>query len=127
MVEEAVEEDTVHVEGNVQEVESDVIYVDRMFNDENEAYDAYNSHPLGKGFGVFKGELLNLEQTRRYYGCNLFVIKEGQRKSDKRLAGQDVLFPRDIHCDYIARMKIVLNDMGEWVLVKFIAEHNYPL
>lgn len=44
VIEEAMEGDTV------EESESDITYVGRVFNNENEAYDAYNSYALAKGF-----------------------------------------------------------------------------
>lgn len=31
------------------------------------------------------------------------------------------------HCGCLAMIEIVVNDMSEWVVVKFIVEHNHPL
>lgn len=33
---------------------------------------------------------------------------------------------QDTLCDCGARMEIVINDMAEWVMIRFIAEHNHP-
>lgn len=50
MVEEAGKAYSIHIEDNVEEVESDDIYVGMIFDDENEAYDTYNSYMSLKGF-----------------------------------------------------------------------------
>lgn len=52
IVEHAMEGDTVHLE----DAESDVVYVGRVFNDENEAYHAYNCYALTKVFRVRNGK-----------------------------------------------------------------------
>lgn len=98
-----------------------------VFNNENETYDEYNSYMLAKGSGVHKCKTTKFrthgETIRRQFVCN----KRGHKKCVKRLEGQDVLFPRDTLCACPARKEIILIDMAELVLVKFIAKHNHPL
>lgn len=43
IAEETGEMDMVHVEDNAEEVELNDVYVGKVFGDENETYDAYNS------------------------------------------------------------------------------------
>lgn len=49
------------MEENTEEVASIGIYVDRVFDDEEEAYDAYNSYAMGEGFCKCKNK------TRKVY------------------------------------------------------------
>lgn len=48
LIEEIEEGDSDHVEDTSAEVESDDIYVGRVFRNENEAYDAYHAYALAK-------------------------------------------------------------------------------
>lgn len=125
--EEMEEMDSEYVGQACEEVESDDIYVCRVFRDGDEAYNAYDAYALAKGFGIRKGKTSKsrTDQTiiRRQYLCN----KDGRKRVDKRSEGHDIQFLRDTRCDCPAKIEVVLNDMSEWVLVKFIAEHNHPL
>lgn len=51
-----IEEQGGDIKDNVGEVESNLIYVDRVFGDEEEAYEDQNSYALLKGFGVCKSK-----------------------------------------------------------------------
>lgn len=42
---------SVHIDENTKEVESDGIYIGRIFGEEEEAYDTNNLYTLTKGFG----------------------------------------------------------------------------
>lgn len=55
------------------------------------------------------------------------VTKKVIKRVKTRLDGQDVLFSLDTQCDSLIRIKIVINDIIESVLVKFITEYNQPL
>lgn len=48
--------DSIHIEENIKEVESEWHLFSRVFDDEEEAHDAYNSCMLAKGFGICKRE-----------------------------------------------------------------------
>lgn len=48
LIEEIEEGDSDHVEDTSEEVESDDIYVGRVFRNENKAYDAYHAYALVK-------------------------------------------------------------------------------
>lgn len=82
--EEMEERDSEYVGQVGEEVESDDIYVGRVFRDGDEAYDAYNTYALAKGFGTRKGKnsKSRTDQTIiwRQYLCN----KEGRKQVDKR-------------------------------------------
>lgn len=52
MAEEAGVEDPLQAEDNVEEAESDELYVGQVFTNEDEAYEAYNTYALTTGFGV---------------------------------------------------------------------------
>lgn len=79
MAEEAREEDPIHAEDNVEEVESDEIYVGKVFSNEDEAYEAYNTYALTTGFGVYKGKFTKFRTDgkiiRRQFVCNKKDIK----------------------------------------------------
>lgn len=50
------ERDSVQSEKNIKEIQSNYIYVGRIFIDEEKACHAYNSYALSKGFGMRKGK-----------------------------------------------------------------------
>lgn len=76
-----VDEDTNPIADEDKEVESEDIYVGRTFGDENEAYDAYNSYVLAKGFGVRKGRISKSRTDQKVIRRQFLCKKEGRQKS----------------------------------------------
>lgn len=72
ITEEAVEGD--NADGNV---ESEAIYVGRVFNHEDEAYDVYNSYVLVKGFGVRKDRTAKSRIDGKILRAQFVCNKEG--------------------------------------------------
>lgn len=79
MAEEAGEEDPIHAEDNIEEVKSDEIYIGKVFTNEDEAYEAYNTYALTTGFGVRKDKTTKFRTDgkilRRQFVCNKNDIK----------------------------------------------------
>lgn len=73
-VEENGEGDPVHVEENIEEVESNNIYVSQVFGDEENAYDDYSSHTLAKEFGIHINKTtksrIDHKRLRKQFVCN---------------------------------------------------------
>lgn len=57
--------DPIVEKDNVEEVESDDIYVDRTFGDDNKAYDAYNLYVLTKGFRIRKNRISKFRMDQK--------------------------------------------------------------
>lgn len=88
-------------------------------------YYFYNAYALVKDLVPEKGKPLNLGRIRKSYRVSISVTKKAINK--KMSEGCEVQFQRDTRCGYPTRIEIVLNDMLECVVVKFIAEHNHLL
>lgn len=89
---------------------------------EEEAYKAYKHMQYWKDSEYVKARLLSPGQIRRFV-----YNKEGDKILDKRQKKQSVQHPRETRCGYPSIVEIALNDVSEWVIVKYITEHNYPL
>lgn len=97
IVEDVVDGDLFQVEDDVEEVESDVIYVGRVFDDENEAYGSYKSYALAKSFGVRKHKTTKSRLDQKKWG-EFVYNKEGHKMSDKRLEEHGVLISQATRC-----------------------------
>lgn len=69
------ERDSVHVEGKTNEVESNDIYIGKVFGDKEEAYDIYNLYLLVKEFGIRKSKIRKCKPCIKYYEDILPITK----------------------------------------------------
>lgn len=67
----------------VDEVELDDIYVGRIFGDENEPHDAYNSYALTKGFGIRNDRILKSRTDPKVIHRQYLCSKEGKNVETK--------------------------------------------
>lgn len=68
----------------------DDIYVDMTFGDKNEAYVAYNSYELAKGFGIRRSRITKPRQTKKQYKGNMLVMKNVMEVMIRRGTGRDI-------------------------------------
>ncbi|KAG0467708.1 hypothetical protein HPP92_018700 [Vanilla planifolia] len=94
------------------------------FENEDKAYEFYNSYAGIAGFSVRKGWLDKRVSDKTTRSRTLVCSREGYRQ--ERKAGNEAKRPRPetrIGCP--ARMKIKLTANGRYRITKFIAEHNH--
>lgn len=72
---------------NVGEAESNPMSIGRMFGYQEEAYTAYNSYALLKGFGVRKSKIAKSRTDKKVIRMRFVCNKEGHKILDKRQEG----------------------------------------
>ncbi|XP_011629105.1 protein FAR1-RELATED SEQUENCE 5-like [Amborella trichopoda] len=91
------------------------------FSDENDAYEFYKAFALVEGFGIRKGSTHTNKDGKRIdreYKCS----KEGFRRVKQEQPRK--IFP-ETSCGSDAKMCISINANNEWVVTKFVQDHNH--
>ncbi|GJY31517.1 FAR1-related sequence 5-like protein [Tanacetum coccineum] len=100
----------------------------KTFENLDVAYDFYNGYGMSKGFGIRKGQVNKRKKTNEIYRRIFVCNKQGYKDmNDKRHLGDDVKRRCIVRTGCEAMMQITLSGHGEWVVDKFISEHNHPL
>ncbi|PWA50461.1 FAR1 DNA binding domain, FHY3/FAR1 family [Artemisia annua] len=98
----------------------------KTFENLDVAYDFYNGYGLSKGFGIRKNQVHRRKKTneiyRRIFVCNKQGFKD---MNDKRHLGDNVKRCCITRTGCEAMMQVTLLH-GQWVVDKFISEHNHP-
>lgn len=112
-------------EKEVEQVEPNEIFIGRIFADEEEAYHTYTVCIIKRVWNTERQDLEVPYESKS--DTRLVCNKDGQKLRYKRQEGQNVQCRREIRCDCPVMIEIVLNNVSEQLLVKYIAEHNHPL
>jgi len=103
--------------------------VRKIFANEDEGFQFYNTYTLGKGFSVRKSYVEwnseHTELTLRRYVCSRQDYREEKyvKKEIKKRRPQDIT---RVGCP--AKLVIALDrNTGQWYVKNFIDEHNHPL
>ncbi|PWA88191.1 FAR1 DNA binding domain, FHY3/FAR1 family [Artemisia annua] len=98
----------------------------KTFENLDVAYDFYNEYGLSKGSGIRKNQVHRRKKTneiyRRIFVCNKQGFKD---MNDKRHLGDNVKRRCITRTGCEAMMQVTLLH-GQWVVDKFISEHNHP-
>lgn len=82
--EQLVVEQGVDPQDSAVEIESNPIYIGKVFADEEEGYKASNTYVLFKGFGVRKSKTTNSRTDWKVIRRRFFCNKEGHKLPDNR-------------------------------------------
>ncbi|GJS87612.1 FAR1-related sequence 5-like protein [Tanacetum coccineum] len=98
----------------------------KTFKNLDVAYDFYNEYGLSKGFGIRKNQVYWHKKTNEIYRRTFVYNKEGFKDmNDKRHLGDNVKRRCITRTGCEAMMQVTLLH-GQWVVDKFISEHNHP-
>lgn len=97
----------------------------RLFDNDSDAYNVYNCYALRNGFGIRKDGLqrfkISKDIIRRYYMYNNEGFKRQDPRQESRYAGKHNK-PR---CRCRVRIEIAVTLTSQWIMSKFLEEHNH--
>ncbi|GJT06350.1 FAR1-related sequence 5-like protein [Tanacetum coccineum] len=96
--------------------------------DEEDKMEPTNVFDQSTGFGIRKSQENRRKKTNEIYKKIFVCNKQGYKDmNDKRHLGDDVKRRCIVRTGCEAMMQVTLSDLGEWVVDKFISEHNHDL
>ncbi|XP_043707888.1 uncharacterized protein LOC122657298 [Telopea speciosissima] len=113
------------VSEEAQDLEYEIPSVGKKFDNDEQAYDFYNSYARTHGFSIRRGRSGKTQKGvvwRRIFECS----KEGYRKVDKRTLNLRKSRP-DKRTGCKARMVVKRMKDGTWSVTEIAYEHNHPL
>ncbi|KAL4179742.1 hypothetical protein AMTRI_Chr13g121600 [Amborella trichopoda] len=110
------------LDSSTKVLETNVPHVEMKFSSEEDAMDYYKAYALAKGFGIRKGTTHNKKGERIHR--EIICSKEGFRKVKDHVSEKELPKSR---CGCKTKLGITRNADNEWVVTRFIDDHNHDL
>ncbi|OVA16175.1 FAR1 DNA binding domain [Macleaya cordata] len=103
-------------------------YIGMSFKSVDDAREFYNAYGKRMGFTIRTNRIRHSQKSRAIIARDYVCSKEGFRSTKHALRKDRILPPRPTTREGCkAMIRVAVKDGGQWIVTKFIGEHNHKL